>query len=111
MVKQGREGFFGEDENVRDTRGLNRQIFSFFSTGIHSSFRQMDTSNSVIFKASVPWCLDSERSFSCETQEPARYDAELVHFTMPVAKTMKTSHMVTAAISVRAILCISTLSP
>jgi hypothetical protein len=30
---------------------------------------------------------------------------------MPVAKTMKTSHMVTAAISVRAILCISTLSP
>ena len=97
----------GEDENILEMRGLNRQMFSFFNTGIHSSFRQMDTSNSVIFKASVPWCLESERSSSWETQESAWIVAYLVHFTMPVAKAMRTSHSVTAAINVRAIFFIS----
>lgn len=93
----------GEDENILETRGLNRQMFSFFNTGTHSSFRQMDTSNSVIFNASVPWCLDSERSSSWETQESAWLVAYLVSFTMPVAKAIRTSQRVTAAISVRAI--------
>lgn len=52
-----------------DSRCGNRQICLFFNTGIQSPSRRMNTSSSVIFRASVPWYLANERSFSLETHE------------------------------------------